>query len=124
MSAIAVFRRLYFLLALLGIVFAPVYAAAAAPAITGTFGAHQGVMPGMESGMDKDDCCRSELPAQTRDCGGLCPQALTCYSSAIACENSPNSLVRRVPRAVLHGPLRDDQRPSALVEPPTQPPKA
>lgn len=123
MFAIAVFRRLYFLLALLGIVFAPVYAAAAAPAMMGMSEAHQGAMPGMEPGMDKDDCCRSELPAQTRDCGGLCPQALTCYSPAIACENSPNSVVRRV-RAVLHGPLRDDQRPSALVEPPTQPPKA
>ncbi|MFD1328017.1 hypothetical protein [Mycoplana ramosa] len=123
MSAIAMLRRICLLLALLGIAFAPVYAAAAAPAMMGMFGMHQSVAPGMDAAMEKDDCCRSELPAQTRGCGGLCPLALTCSSPAMACENLSSWIVRRVPRVVLHGPLHDQQRSSAVVEPPTQPPR-
>lgn len=124
MSAIAVFRRIYLLLVLLGIGFTPVFADAAVPATMSTFEVHQGVTPGMQPDMAKDDCCRSELPAPAPDCGGSCALVLTCYSTAMACENPSNWIVEHVRRVVLHGPLRDDQRPSALIEPPTQPPKA
>lgn len=121
MFAIDALRRFLFLLTLLGIVFAPVYDGAAASVATCASDGHRCAAP---AASDMADCCRGELPAQRGDCDGSCLLARAGFSIAFVCERQADWHFKRTPRTVLLRPLSDTPRPSALVEPPTQPPKA
>ncbi|WP_246723546.1 hypothetical protein [Rhizobium sp. ARZ01] len=111
------------MLALLGIVLGPANVSAAVRAVTLPADMQQNAMPGM-TGHDDMSCCPDEQPGQKGDCGSSCPLALVCFSVKLACQSDVPWSVRRTARPVLHGLLKDIQRPSALVEPPTHPPKA
>ena len=116
-------RRFLLLLVFFGIAFGPAIAGAATPVVTHAMEAHQSALPAADNPNDMS-CCPHEQRTQKGNCGPSCPLALVCSLVNVACESHADWSFRRMPRAALSGPLSDNQRPSALVEPPSHPPKA
>lgn len=107
--------RMFFVLALLGLVLAPLAAAPAVPAMNAQ------AMASMPDGMP---CCPDDKPA-VADCAKDCPLAILCVTGLVSIPTvDAPSLLLRAPLGdkFLNG--RDVVLASLVGEPPPRPPKA
>lgn len=122
MPAIAALRRILCLLGLLGIVMGPVGVGTAAGAMVPL----SDVMVGAPSdvAIEHPPCCPEEQTKPAEGCGTGCTRSLICSPSVLACEGKADGWrVDLSGRDMSHRLANESRLSSALVEPPSRPPK-
>jgi hypothetical protein len=124
MLVVVAFRRFLCLLALLGIVVGPVSVGAAASAMALSSDMQMTSMPGMD-GSDDMSGCPEEQPAEKNKCGSACPLALICSTTIIAADHRADGWrISLGTHDLSHAFLQEGHLPSAIIEPPSRPPRA
>ncbi|WP_033056915.1 hypothetical protein [Sinorhizobium arboris] len=123
MSALAALRRFLCLLALLGVVVAPVSVGTSTSAMAAS-DMRMEAMASMDVSEDMSCCPQQQLPRKN-DCGSPCPLGLICAGSVLAhADRAEGWGVHRDARGASHTLLHDSELSSATIDPPARPPKA